>query len=311
MAEKSGANSPIRKKDIDGNIVLTEYEVFPGIYLQQRQAQRRRLKVEPEESRSIFEISHCREGRIELGHEQDFYYLAPGDLSIVRRSWHSNNYYFPQGYYSGITVVMDLDKTPENLSMLMGDIDIRPAEIIDKFCADKDFFIARSNASIDHVFSELYSVPETIKSGYYKVKVLELLLFLSEMNTSVRQEKHQHFTRSQVLLAKGVCEYMTQNMDKHITIERLAELFHISGTQLKNTFKGVYGISIYSYIRSQKMQAAGRMLRESDETVLEIAGKFGYENGSKFAKAFRAEMGMSPKVYRTASESKIKSVFLE
>ena len=94
MAEKGGAGSPVRKKDIKGNIILTEYEVFPGIYLQQRQAQTRRLKVEQEESKSIFEISHCRDGRIELGHEQDFYYLAPGDLSIVRRSWHSNNYYF-------------------------------------------------------------------------------------------------------------------------------------------------------------------------------------------------------------------------
>ena len=32
----------------------------------------------------------------------------------------------------------------------------------------------------------------------------------------------------------------------------------------------------------------------------EIAGRYGYDNGSKFAKAFRDTVGMSPTEYRNA-----------
>ena len=50
------------------------------------------------------------------------------------------------------------------------------------------------------------------------------------------------------------------------------------------------------------MKSAARLLRTTDETVLEIAGRYGYENGSKFAKAFRDTMGLSPSEFRYVSD---------
>ena len=41
------------------------------------------------------------------------------------------------------------------------------------------------------------------------------------------------------------------------------------------------------------------LLRQTDRTVLDIAGQFGYDNGSKFAKAFRDVIGVSPNAYRS------------
>jgi AraC-like DNA-binding protein len=46
------------------------------------------------------------------------------------------------------------------------------------------------------------------------------------------------------------------------------------------------------------MTAASKLLAETDQSILEIAGKYGYENGSKFAGAFRSVMGTSPSEYR-------------
>lgn len=106
-------------------------------------------------------------------------------------------------------------------------------------------------------------------------------------------------------LAKEVCRYLNENLDRHITIEQLSTVFHVSPTQLKTCFKEEYGVSVYSYSRSQKMRAAARLLRESNCTVLEIAGRYGYSNGSKFAKAFRDVMGMTPKEYRHTARNPI------
>ena len=37
--------------------------------------------------------------------------------------------------------------------------------------------------------------------------------------------------------------------------------------------------------------------------VLDIAGQFGYDNASKFAKAFRSVIGVSPSAYRAGADS--------
>ena len=40
----------------------------------------------------------------------------------------------------------------------------------------------------------------------------------------------------------------------------------------------------------------------ADASVLEVAGTFGYNNGSKFAKAFRDVCGVSPNEYRQSAD---------
>lgn len=105
-------------------------------------------------------------------------------------------------------------------------------------------------------------------------------------------------------LAESVKTFLDQNLDRHVTIQQLAIMFHASQTQLKSSFKDAYGVSVYSYSRAQKMKDAARLLTDTSATVLEIAGKYGYNNGSKFARAFRDVMGMSPKEYRISSRSR-------
>ena len=90
-------------------------------------------------------------------------------------------------------------------------------------------------------------------------------------------------------------------MDEHITISELSAALHASETQIKESFRAVYGESVYSFARTMKMHAAALALRESYATVLDIAGRFGYSNSSKFAKAFADVMGVSPSEYRNVS----------
>ena len=51
-----------------------------------------------------------------------------------------------------------------------------------------------------------------------------------------------------------------------------------------------------------KMHGAAVLLRTTDRTVLDIAGQFGYDNGSKFARAFRDVIGVSPAAYRAGAD---------
>ena len=130
--------------------------------------------------------------------------------------------------------------------------------------------------------------------------MLELLLFLTATDTASDELPSRCVSPGQKLLAQHVRDYLSAHMDRRVTLEDLEEVFHVSGTQIKNCVRGVYGTSLYAMIRGQKMQAAAKLLLTSDMTVLEIAGRFGYDNASKFAAAFKAVLGVTPSVYRSA-----------
>lgn len=290
----------IEFKDSDGSFSMTVYEVFQGINLVYNNAhiQKIKLKERTTTSDNVFEISHCREGRLECNLNGEFCYLEAGDLAIARSNHVSSSSYFPLRHYHGITLQIDVETAPKCLSCFLQDVTVSPSEIAKKFCREHGGFISRSNTSVMHIFSELYSVPEEIKKGYFKIKVLELLLFLSVLDTTEDEFETRSFSQTQVALAKQISHYMTKHMDNRITLEQLSDRFHVSGTHIKNIFKGIYGVSVGAYIRAQKMESAAYMLEYTDKSILEIAGEHGYDNASKFASAFRSMKGMAPNEYR-------------
>ena len=121
----------------------------------------------------------------------------------------------------------------------------------------------------------------------------------AEEKAGIRENReYTGYTASQQEVAERAHEMIMTNLERHITIAELSQTLHISATQVKSCFHKVYGMPIYAYARSQRMEAASSLLSETDQSILELAGKFGYENGSKFAGAFRRVKGVSPSEYR-------------
>ncbi len=280
----------------------SEYTVFPGITVSYvsshtesgRKAERGAHGAEG----GVFEIYHCREGRLECGVDGQLCYISEGDLMIVERKCLSPELSFPLRHYHGMIISINTASAPECMSCFLQDVAVSPTAIEKKFCGEGGYFIARSNSSVEHIFSELYNVPDDIRLGYSKIKILELMLFLSVYKTVEGASSSKPVAPSQASLAKSVAEYLAENMDGRVTIGMAAKKFHVSETALKTLFKAVYGVSFYSYIKTRKMESAAYMLEYTDKTVLEIANCHGYDNSSKFAVAFRSVKGMSPTEYR-------------
>lgn len=133
----------------------------------------------------------------------EFFYLAPGDFSIARKKTTGRSSYFPLSHYHGITILIDTEHATKCLSCLLADVEVAPDELSKKFCGEDGCYIARSKPYIAHIFSELYSVPESIKKGYFKVKILELLLYLSGMEPENETAEIKAYSQSQTELAKA------------------------------------------------------------------------------------------------------------
>ena len=284
----------------NGDMTVTIYTVFPGIYLIYNDVHIPSCSIAIDHPvGNVVEIEHCREGRIECRDEDNFFYLSQGDISIRKKAGTGRELEFPLSHYHGLAILLDLDQVPRCLTCLLDGVDIEPAHLVERFSLEDNHHVAlRQLPNIEHIFAELYTVPESIRKGYHKVKVLEVLLFLSSLEPE-RDELHQRrFSRKQVQLAKDVSAFLTNHLNERITIEELAKRFSTSPTMLKASFRGVYGVSVQTFQRQEKMRSAARLLRTTDMTVQEIAGMFGYANSSKFSSAFQSVMEMTPNEYR-------------
>lgn len=302
-AEANNYKADVRSfENSGGRAEITAYNVFQGIDLNYYSIHTDHCCFRKENQGNFIMIHHCREGRMEFHIKDEFCYLSQGDLLVARTKDMSETLSFPMKHHHGISVMINIEEAPKCLSCLLDDITVHPSMLAEKFCAGSDCFIARANPSFEHIFSELYSVPDEIRKGYFKIKILELLLFLSVLDTRQDEFSKRSLSVTQVSLAKAVSQYLIEQMNERITLEELSSHFHVSGTHIKNTFKAVYGVSVYSYIRARKMESAAYMLEHTDKSVLEIAGEHGYDNGSKFANAFRDVKGIAPNEYRNLNK---------
>lgn len=304
VSESEGCTVYRMVSDNSGDGIMRSYQVFPGIELIYNDFHMGNCFHNKAPCEGFMEINHCRQGRFECEfHDGACVYLEEGDLSVNMIGTRTKNSCFPLEHYHGVSVVIELSEAARSISGVLGDISIDPYALRDRLCPANKCFIMRATDSVEHIFSELYTVPEPIRKGYFKIKVLELLLFLSVVDGSEQLTQKRYFPRNQVDIVKDIKEYMTSNLERHYTLEALSQRFGISLTAMKLCFKGVFGISVYSFMRNYRMQAAAVLLCRSRESVSAIAGQVGYLNSSKFSTAFKEVMGMSPLEYRKSNKS--------
>ena len=250
--------------------------------------------------RDLLCIDHCREGRLEYPAKGDAYsYVEAGDLKLDRRLTHTGHFEFPLSHYHGVMVSFDLDTACQSLPQEMRDFPVNLRSLREKYCKDIDPAVIHAAPSIEHIFGELYAVPEKIKLHYFKVKILELLLYLDALELPERREGKPYFYKSQVEKVKAIQAFLASHMDESHTQQALAARFDIPLTTMKRCFKSVFGASMGDWLTQYRMNQAAVLLRTSKNlSVVEIAGRVGYDSPSKFAIVFRKVMGMSPTEYR-------------
>lgn len=262
-----------RIRDDSGDSVLTRFEVYPGIALIYNDVHTDYISIkELVGYENILEINHCREGRIEFeSSEGECLYVKKGDMAINMKAGVKSYSYFPQSHYHGVTIEIDFDKIEKNQNMIMKEMQLSPKILQDKFCNHKQCIVLHEKQEFEHLFSEIYCVPEQIKKSYYKIKVMEILLFLFALDTTKEKIENRYFNKNLVAKVKEIHQYMLNHIDEKLTIACLADKHQISATNLKKYFKEIYGLSIYAYLKEKRIQKAAELLRETNHEIGKIA----------------------------------------
>ena len=294
----------VKIEDESGDGLMTVYPVFKGCYVTYNDFHMRKVSSEFSPSVNMFCIDHCREGRIEWKHNNSYTYVSAGDMQVDCRENHSQDFYFPLSHYHGLTIVIEMNCTDNGILKLMDDFSVDLNKLKEKFCPRDKHFIMRAGNKIDHIFSELYNLPEEVRTIYIKIKIMELFLFLDNLEVPENLEERNYFYKTQVDKIKAIVELQTEDLSITYTLEELSKKFDFPLTSMKQCFKGIYGCSMADYIKNYKMNVAAELLLNSEKTITEIASSLGYENPGKFSAAFKSKMTMTPSEYRKYNQGK-------
>ena len=82
------------------------------------------------------------------------------------------------------------------------------------------------------------------------------------------------------------------------TADALASAVNMSRSAFADRFSHLIGVPPMRYLTNWRMQVAAARLRETRQTIAQIAYDVGYESEAAFTRAFRREMGQPPAAWR-------------
>ena len=287
----------------NGTGILYDYSIFPGIDLIFMDFNCSDIFDEPNEMRNVLEIRHYQEGRVEFEFEGDkVFHLQQDEFCVNGMLNMPARYSFPFDYCSGLSLVLDKNSMTEvtRSQLALFQIDISVLE--EDLDTAHQWYICKTPPSMCHVFEELYEAKEHETSQYFRIKVLELLYHATKLRKEDRVAA-TYYAREHIEIVKRVRKAMLKDLSRSTPLEQFLRGEAISTVTFQTIFKQIYGRSPYAYLKHYRMNSAAVQLRESNESINQIALSLGYSNASKFARAFRDVFGVLPKDYRTAQKA--------
>ena len=95
-------------------------------------------------------------------------------------------------------------------------------------------------------------------------------------------------------------EIMEADLDKEITLARLAHDCRLSASQFARAFRQSTGCTPHRWLLQRRVERAQDLLLTSDKNLAEIASSCGFFDPSHLTRAFRRTVGTSPGLWRRA-----------
>ena len=86
---------------------------------------------------------------------------------------------------------------------------------------------------------------------------------------------------------KVAIDYIEDNLTNDITINDISKKCYISPYYFQKGFAMLCGYSVSEYIRNRRLSLAGLELLNTDNKIIDIALKYGYDSPDSFTKAFK------------------------
>lgn len=101
-----------------------------------------------------------------------------------------------------------------------------------------------------------------------------------------------------ISITEKVLSYIENNLDKDLSLEKMANELNYSKFYIARVFKESTGCTVYKYIQNRRLNEAAKKLVRTKQPIVEIALEAGYSSQQAFTQAFRHQYLCTPQEYR-------------
>ena len=166
-------------------------------------------------------------------------------------------------------------------------------------------------SAIEKYITENYSNSSRLKEEYEKLSVYSEERISAIANIAVMLARYVLLENIlKPTYERNVAEivnYVSENLDKRLTVQEISQETHISKTALYNTFHRNFGTTVNEYVNMRRIEKSIEFLLNTDLSIEEISQKVGFCGVSYYIRLFKREKGISPLRYRKERQSENKA----
>lgn len=99
-------------------------------------------------------------------------------------------------------------------------------------------------------------------------------------------------------LIENIKTYVKSNLEFDIDLGAVAQMFHYNERYFGRLFKAETGKAFSDFLNEQRLERAKHLLESTDETVIDISGRVGFNNVTYFNRLFKKAYGVTPLGWR-------------
>ncbi|MBE9572001.1 MAG: helix-turn-helix transcriptional regulator [Proteobacteria bacterium] len=318
LKHEDGLETLWQRQDDLGKGFIREIEVRPGLKLLIRDFQpREHLVAKFEIEDSPLGFGFCLSGNVQNTISQG----KTRKQRIVSKPGESYVSFFPKSLGTTkypaaqpvLTVGIFVDRPILNVLLKGGakNIPYDFKKIMDGSSDNSYNRIGSMTASMQMAVHQLLNCPYlgSLKQMYIESKAVEIITHL--LAQLVFEEFNPHIDRPlRPNIMERICEardIVGRNLQNPLSLLELARQVGINDCDLKRGFRQMFGITVFGYLCTKRMEQARRLLHEGKMNVTEVACEVGYLSLSQFARAFKKQFGAKPSAYLTEMKEKASS----
>jgi len=153
-------------------------------------------------------------------------------------------------------------------------------------------YIINNAGELEKYFDNVYNFVKYSKNEEFCSDMIYRILIKLINLTTKNTKNTDSFKINDILF------YISENYQDKITVQKLADISHLSRCYFSTIFKEGTGYSPYEYILNYRIQAAKYLLQNTYDSIEKIASECGFSDTSSFIRAFKRQEGISPLRYR-------------
>ncbi len=142
-------------------------------------------------------------------------------------------------------------------------------------------------------------IPKPFNKRHLQIRVKKLLELRKKLIETYKspvflEEAEGQISRMDKKFLNKISKIVEEQKDRELSVEELGEIIGLSRVHLYRKIKKLTGMSVSEYANVVKLRLSLELLKNSGNTIAEIAYEVGFSSPSYFAKCFKEQFGVSP-----------------